>query len=205
MLSQWLERARAGEPVWLPDMRAQCAQLPDPIDVTMQLTLCDGTQRDFPLPLPRWESDDQRQFVLQYVTACVWNTLSALSGRELAFYFDPAETETAALLGKLDTVFQVHEPTRREYGKVVSIADRLCRAFGCGPFAFALRDKRDYVPAPPSAAKAVSAAASTSAARTSRPPSPWTASWSASRSTTGTRPPAPQRRASPARSCCWCA
>ena len=110
MLSQWLERARAGEPVWLPDMRAQCAQLPDPIDVTMQLTLCDGTQRDFPLPLPRWESDDQRQFVLQYVTACVWNTLSALSGRELAFYFDPAETETAALLGKLDTVFQVHEP-----------------------------------------------------------------------------------------------
>ena len=64
MLSQWLERARAGEPVWLPDMRAQCAQLPDPIDVTMQLTLCDGTQRDFPLPLPRWESDDQRQFVL---------------------------------------------------------------------------------------------------------------------------------------------
>ena len=149
MLSQWLERARAGEPVWLPDMRAQCAQLPDPIDVTMQLTLCDGTQRDFPLPLPRWESDDQRQFVLQYVTACVWNTLSALSGRELAFYFDPAETETAALLGKLDTVFQVHEPTRREYGKVVSIADRLCRAFGCGPFAFALRDKRDYVPAPP--------------------------------------------------------
>ena len=149
MLSQWLERARAGEPVWLPDMRAQCAQLPDPIDVTMQLTLCDGTQRDFPLPLPRWESDDQRQFVLQYVTACVWNTLSALSGRELAFYFDPAETETAALLGKLDTVFQVHEPTRREYGKVVSIADRLCRAFGCGPFAFALRDKRNYVPAPP--------------------------------------------------------
>ena len=64
MLSQWLERARAGEPVWLPDMRAQCAQLPDPIDATMQLTLCDGTQRDFPLPLPRWESDDQRQFVL---------------------------------------------------------------------------------------------------------------------------------------------
>ena len=149
MLSQWLERARAGEPVWLPDMRAQCAQLPDPIDVTMQLTLCDGTQRDFPLPLPRWENDGQRQFVLQYVTACVWNTLSALSGRELAFYFDPAETETAALLGKLDTVFQVHEPTRREYGKVVSIADRLCRAFGCGPFAFALRDKRDYTPSPP--------------------------------------------------------
>lgn len=88
--------------------------------------------------------------MLQYVTACVWNTLSALSGRELAFYFDPAETETAALLGKLDTVFQVHEPTRREYGKVVSIADRLCRAFGCGPFAFALRDKRTTSPRRPS-------------------------------------------------------
>ena len=149
MLSQWLEQARAGRPVWLPDMRARCAALPDRIDVTMQLTLCDGTKRDFPLPLPRWNSDDQRQFVLQYITACVWNTLSALSGRELSFYLDPCETEAAALLQKLDTVFQVRQPHRREYGKVVNIADRLCRAFGCGPFAFTLRDKRDYVPAPP--------------------------------------------------------
>ena len=149
MLSQWLEQARAGRPVWLPDMRARCAALPDRIDVTMQLTLCDGTKRDFPLPLPRWNSDDQRQFVLQYITACVWNTLSALSGRELSFYLDPCETEAAAQLQKLDTVFQVRQPHRREYGKVVNIADRLCRAFGCGPFAFTLRDKRDYVPAPP--------------------------------------------------------
>ena len=149
MISQWLERARAGEPVWLPDMRAQCAGLPDRVDVTMQLTLCDGTKRDFPLPLPRWENDEQRQFVLQYVTASVWNTLSALSGQELAFYLDPAETQAAALLRSLEDVFQLRQPQRRQYGKVINIADRLCRAFGCGPFTFALRDSRDYTPAPP--------------------------------------------------------
>ena len=138
MISQWLERARAGEPVWLPDMRVQCAGLPDRVDVTMQLTLCDGTKRDFPLPLPRWENDEQRQFVLQYVTASVWNTLSALSGQELAFYLDPAETQAAALLRSLEDVFQLRQPQRRQYGKVINIADRLCRAFGCGPFTFAL-------------------------------------------------------------------
>ena len=148
MLKQWLEAARRGLPVWVADVREQSAAMKDRIDVTMQLTLCDGTKRDFPLPLPRWQNDGERQFAAQYVTACVWNTLSALSGRELAFYLDPGETEAAALLATLDEIFQVHAEKRSGYGKVVNIADRLCRAFGGGRFAFAVRSTGDYSPAP---------------------------------------------------------
>ena len=52
MLSHCLELSRAGQPVWLPDMRAQCETLPDAVPVTMQLTLCDGRRRDSSLLQP---------------------------------------------------------------------------------------------------------------------------------------------------------
>ena len=52
MLSHCLELSRAGQPVWLPDMRAQCETLPDAVPVTMQLTLCDGRRRHSSLLQP---------------------------------------------------------------------------------------------------------------------------------------------------------
>ena len=149
MLSQWLQQAASGRSVWLSDVRQQCAALPDHIDVTVQLTLIDGTKRDLALPVPRWQNTEQRQFVAQYITAQVFNTLSALSGREMAFYLDLRETEAVALLAELETVFQVRQAARSGYGKVINIADRLCRAFGGGAFAFAVRDRSAYIPAPP--------------------------------------------------------
>ena len=149
MLSQWLQQATSGQRVWLSDVRRDCEALPDHVAVTMQLTLTDGTRRDFSLPIPRWEGAEQRQFAAQYVTACVFNTLSALSGRELAFYLDLRETEAVALLGELNDIFQVSKPVRSGYGKVINIADRLCRAFGGGTFSFAVRDRSTYVPAAP--------------------------------------------------------
>ena len=149
MLSQWLQQARNGRSVWLSDVRQDCEALPEHVAVTMQLTLTDGTRRDFSLPIPRWEGAEQRQFAAQYVTACVFNTLSALSGREMAFYLDLRETEVVALLGELNDIFQVHETVRSGYGKVVNIANRLCRAFGGGTFSFAVRDRSAYVPTAP--------------------------------------------------------
>ena len=151
MISKWLEQAKRGQTVWLPDVREGCARMEDAVPVTMQLTLCDGSKRDFSLPLPRWQNEQEQQFVKQYVTACVYNTLSACSGREMAFYLDARESEAAALLGQLDEVFQVRRTAHSGYGKVINIADRLCRAFGGGRFAFAVRPQEDYSPAPDAA------------------------------------------------------
>ena len=119
MLSQWLQQARNGQSVWLSDVREQCAALPDHVAVTVQLTLCDGARRDFSLPIPRWADGEQRQFVQQYVTAFVFNALSALSGREMAFYLDLRETEVVALLGELNDIFQVHKTARS--GSTISL------------------------------------------------------------------------------------
>ena len=128
MLSQWLQQAPNGRSVWLSDVRRGCEVLPEHVAVTVQLTLCDGARRDFSLPIPRWANGEQRQFVQQYVTAFVFNALSALSGREMAFYLDLRETEVVALLGELNDIFQLHKTARSGYGKVVNIANRLCRA-----------------------------------------------------------------------------
>lgn len=149
MVSQWLRQARAGRPVWLPDVREQCAGASDSVQVIMQLTLCDGSRRDLPLPLPRWQNTEERRFVLQYATACVYNALSACSGRELTFYLPTHEAEAAALLRELEEVFQIYATQRSGCGKVINIADRLCRSFGGGRFAFYFRDGAEYIPAPP--------------------------------------------------------
>ena len=173
MLSQWLQQARNGQSVWLSDVREQCAALPDHVAVTVQLTLCDGARRDFSLPIPHWADGEQRQFVQQYVTAFVFNALSALSGREMAFCLDLRETEVVALLGELDDIFQVRQTARSGYGKVVNIANRLCRAFGGGTFSFPGCGGRW------SDAAAAYAAASISAAPTSRRRWRWTDGWCA--------------------------
>lgn len=52
MIAKWLEQAQSGQTVWLPDVREGCARMEDAVPVTMQLTLCDGSKRDFSLPLP---------------------------------------------------------------------------------------------------------------------------------------------------------
>ncbi len=121
MLSQWLQQARNGQSVWLSDVRRGCEVLPEHVAVTVQLTLCDGSRRDFSLPIPHWADGEQRQFVQQYVTAFVFNALSALSGREMAFYLDLRETEVVALLGELNDIFQVHKTARSGYGKTYAL------------------------------------------------------------------------------------
>lgn len=145
MLDQWIAEARAGRPVWIGDVREGC---PDAVPVVLQLQLQDGGLRQLSMPLPRWQTPEQRDFVSRYAAACAYNALSALSAREAAFYLDLREEDTAALLGQMEEVFQVHRTRRSGYGKVINIADRLCRGFGGGAFSFAIRDIRHLPPLP---------------------------------------------------------
>lgn len=146
MLAQWLEAARSGQPVWLPDVRRSCGQMANAVPVTMQLALFDGTRRDVALPLPRWTGEEQRCFVEEYAAACICNALSACSARQVTFYLDLRETESVALLERVTALFS---PTSVGYGRTVRIAQRLCRTFGAAPFRFTMADRTDYVPALP--------------------------------------------------------
>ena len=149
MVKQWLDAGARNEPVWLSDVREGCAAMPDAAHTVVQLTLPGGGQRDYPLSIPRWSTVEERDFVLEYVCACVFNLLSVLGGRWLTFYFHRADSALSALLREVPQVFQVDAGKRCGYGKVVNIADRICRTFGAEPFQVVLLDAADYLPAPP--------------------------------------------------------
>lgn len=145
MLTKWLEMAQGGQPVWLPDVREACAAMEGTVPVTMQLVLCSGIRRDVALFLPRWENDAQRCFVRDYAAACVYNALSACSGQSVTFYLPQEEAAAAALLAEVEELFRSGSGG---YGKVIQIANRLCRTFGAPSFTFSVRDIHGYVPAP---------------------------------------------------------
>jgi len=146
MLQALLARARADNPLWLPDLREAFLRDPTARPLTLRLTLHDGTQRDFPCAVPRWEGEEERRFVSDYLCACVYNILAACSGRELRLFFDSADTELCALADSLGGVFQLHDTKRQGYGKVISIAGRIARSCGGPAFRFTRADLRDYTP-----------------------------------------------------------
>ena len=148
MLSELLAEARADRPLWLPDLREAFLSDPDARPVTLRLTLHDGSRRDYPCALPRWNGEEERALVTDFFHACVNNCLTVCSGRELRFFFDTSDAELCALYDGLETVFQLREKTRSGYGKVVSIAGRIAASCGGGTFRFAREDLSAYEPLP---------------------------------------------------------
>ena len=146
MLSELLNDARADRPLWLPELREAFLNDPTARPVILRLTLHDGTRRDFPCAVPRWESDEERRFCAEFLYACVYNCLAAYSGRELRLFFDTGDVELLALGSALDAVFQVNQTKRQGFGKVVSIADRIARSYGGPAFRFVLETIADYEP-----------------------------------------------------------
>ena len=157
MLSELLDKARADRPLWLPELREVFLNDPTARPVILRLTLHDGTKRDFPCAVPKWEKDEERRFCAEFFYACVYNCLAANSGRELRLFFDTADMELLALGSALDTVFQVNVSARQGYGKVVSIAGRIARSYGGPAFRFVLENIADYSPLPEEPAKETAA------------------------------------------------
>ena len=148
MLSALLEKARADSPLWLPELREAFLRDPAARPVTLRLTLHDGSQRDYPCALPRWETEEEQRFAAEFFHACVYNILAACSGRELRLFFDRSDAELCALAAELDAVFQVREARRRGYGKVISIAGRIAASYGGPAFRFVCADLRELTPLP---------------------------------------------------------
>lgn len=148
MLTDLLRRAREDEALWLPRLRADFLADPSARPLTLRLTLHDGTERDFPCAVPRWETEEEGRFAAEFLYACVYDLLAVYSGRALRLYFDTDDLELCALYDTLDTVFQLRERTRHSYGKVISIASRIAASSGGGAFRFEKADRTAYVPLP---------------------------------------------------------
>ena len=146
MLSDLLTKAREDRPLWLPELREMFLADPASRPLMLRLTMHNGSQRDFACAVPRWQTEEERQFVSEYLYACVYNLLAACSGQSLTLFFDSADAELCALYESLDTVFQLHEAARRGYGKVISIASRIAAGCGGAAFRFVKADLSEYEP-----------------------------------------------------------
>lgn len=154
MLQEWIKAAWEDRPVWLPDVREESARDPVAVHAVLRLALCTGGEVEFPLDIPLWDGPEEEWFVAEYVNACVFNTLSAYSGQRITIFLPAGSDKCKALLERLPETFQLSLPRRSGYGKAISVANRLCRAFGAGEFSFTLEDIKDHKPAPPLPAKA---------------------------------------------------
>ena len=145
MLSDMLTRARAGQPLWLPDVRAAFLNLGG-CDIIVRLYLWDGGAREWRHRIARWDGAAERELVRSYLCANVFNALSVCGGREAAFFFDTKDTALAALAGELDGLFR----GRAGLGRVRNIAARMGRAFGAEGEAlrFTTADISSYAPLP---------------------------------------------------------
>ena len=141
MSDKWTKALEAGGSLWIDEVRKAGEAGGEPL--FLRLTLPDGSLRDFDAPLP-----DCGSFSLRYLSATVFNLLSAYGGRRLEIYADTHNEDICALVKELEAVFQLNEKNRRGYGKCINVADRISRAFGGEGFALELCDIKDYSPLP---------------------------------------------------------
>ena len=146
--------AEAGKAVWLGDLRASGASVPGAERLMLRLTDCSGVKEDFPLYLPPWQGDRERDFALALLSAVVFNLLSARGGRELRIYYHRGNKALAALTGELENVFQLRQNARCGYGKAVNVSDRISAALGGAPFSITEEDIGRYRPLPRTAESA---------------------------------------------------
>ena len=146
----YIESAEAGKAVWLGDLRASGASAPGAERLVLRLTDCGGVREDFPLFLPPWQGEGERDFARSILSACVFNLLSARGGRELKIYYHRENEALSALVGELEDVFQLRQSARHGFGKAVSVSNRISAALGGAPFTFAFEDldRCEPLPAP---------------------------------------------------------
>ena len=140
MFGEYQKAAQRGDAIWLGDLRQHFQDLPENRRVILRLTDLGGVTRDWEIFVPLWQSAEEGNFVREYLAACVFNLLSCFGGRELCFVFADSEEDLRALVSELETLFQLNETKRNGYGKVISISDRLCRAFGAEKICFSTAD-----------------------------------------------------------------
>ena len=136
MLSETVQKLRDGEAVWLPRLREAFARDPEAERLILRLCGVEGRARDFELRLPRAETEEEKDFLLRYVCANVFNLLSAYSAEALCFFGEP---EREALFERLSSLFSSHAG----YGKVLQVARRIH-----GRFSFRFLPLSAWSPAP---------------------------------------------------------
>jgi len=143
MLSRFIEKAKADEPVFITDVReAFLKEGTRPFH--LHIRLYDDSERRFEVLLPKAESVEEKAFVASYVYAMVYNILSSLGAVTIEVFVDPEDEDATSLARSLDRVFQSALPKteRSGYGKCMNVNERVLSVLSHGTkhFSFAVRD-----------------------------------------------------------------
>ena len=136
MIEQLLTRARADEPIFITEIDLFLGQLPETIELILELEQIDGSWREFSLAMPAERDLDPATLDLlrDYILARIYNILSSLGGRCLQVRFDPQYTWIADICGELGSRFGIgqNRKDRSGYGRCVNVIDRMLEHIDSG-------------------------------------------------------------------------
>jgi len=122
MYTELLKRANNDECVYIPEVRRAFSES-EHFEIIMRRYGIDGSCGDFVIPVP--EEVFNEEFVVSYISAEIFNVMSALSAKRLEFYLPDYAGARGMLLQKsLERFADI-----KGYKKVFNIAARLTAAF----------------------------------------------------------------------------
>lgn len=136
-IAVFLEKAGADEPVYITDVR-KVWDKEGKRAFHVHAFLYEGEEAVFPLSLPYWINDRQKEFVTDYVRSFFYNLLSTLGALRIEVYIDAGDKELIALAEGLTDDFQVDLPCaeRSGFGKCLNVNERIIKALTGGSEAF---------------------------------------------------------------------
>ena len=117
-LSDFVLSAAEDKHVWISDVRTAFAEDASSAKAVIRLKKLDGLLLDYPCPVPQWSFEEEEAFLLDYLSARIYNQLSVYSAKSLTVFCGDA-------LKKLFEQVFLRFHTESGYKKVINIARRL--------------------------------------------------------------------------------
>lgn len=138
IVRNYLSKARAGETIYITDVRRSFERLEADkrIRLNIVLTMLEGNDRRFDLVVPGFdpyaqgEAAEERAFIVEYFLAELYNILSSLGARSIRF-FDPDGREEAEFLYKTfrrEFGIDSSRNARVKYGRSINVIERMLDA-----------------------------------------------------------------------------
>jgi hypothetical protein len=148
MISDFLDKAKCGESIYLCDVREAFSSLGSAVECVVELAV--GASKSYLIPVPRAGNSEEAAFIKDYFYANVYNLISVLGGKRLLMYINPDDDHIKELCAALNEVFQISVPRKERtgYGKSLNVTDRVNEAMGFSNFSFEIVYGKYEKPAP---------------------------------------------------------
>lgn len=129
ILKEFLRTAGEDRPVYISRVR-DCFQAEGTRPFHYHVALYDGTVRRFALKVPVCETEAEATFVVDYLNAMLYNTLSSLGAQAIDVYVDLGDNALCSFAERLNDTFQAEAKLseRSGYGKCLNVNQRTLRS-----------------------------------------------------------------------------